>query len=237
MADPSDTAAVTDDTEAGDVAAYLRRHPDFLVRHPDVLDALTPPAYHSGDGIVDMQQFMLERLRGEVDNLRSCAMELIDTSRSNMSSQTRIHAAVLALLGIDDFEGLMRALADDLPLLLDMDAVIIGFEPAETPLPDLALPEVRRLPEGTVARLLGSAHDVLLLRDSADDGTVFGSVAGLVRSAALARLRPGHRVPVGMLAFGSRGPAAFHPGLGTDLVEFLTRVVERCIHKWLDGPA
>ena len=29
---------------AAQVAAYLRRHPDFLVRHPQVLDGLKPPA-------------------------------------------------------------------------------------------------------------------------------------------------------------------------------------------------
>ena len=236
MVDPGDTATVTDTADAESVAEYLRRHPDFLVRHPEILDRLTPPAHHSGDGVVDMQKFMLERLRGEVDNLRSCAIELIDTSRSNMSSQTRIHAAALAVLGLDDFEGLVRALADDLPLLLDMDAVVIGFEPTVPPVPDFALPDVRRLPEGTVDRVLGDSRNVLLLRETSDDGTVFGSAAGLVRSAAMARIRPGHVLPVGLLAFGARGPGSFHPGLGTDLVEFLARVIEGCIHKWLDRP-
>jgi uncharacterized protein len=233
MAKLGDNASDDDDGER--VAEYLRRHPDFLARHPKILDGLTPPAQYSGDGVVDMQQFMLERLRGEVDNLRSCAVELIDTSRSNMSSQTRIHAAALAILGTDDFEELLRALGDDLPLLLDMDAVIIGFEPAAAPVPDFALADVRRLSEGTVDRLLGDSRDVVLLRETTDDGTVFGAAAGLVRSAAMARIRPGRRLPVGLLAFGARGPGSFHPGLGTDLVEFLARVVERCIHKWLDG--
>ena len=218
------------------VAAYLQRHPDFLTRNPGVIEALTPPARHSGDGVLDMQNFMLDRLRGEIENLRDCAVELIETSRTNQSRQNRTHASVLALMGTSDIEHMLRILGDDLPLLLDVDAVAVGFEPALPPLPQLALPDIHRLPEGTVDGFIGDGRDVSLLREMNDDGTIFGASAGLVASAALARLRRGRVVPVGLLAFGSRGSGAFHPGLGTELVEFLARVVERCIHKWLDGP-
>ena len=80
------------------VGAYLLEHPDFLVRHPHVLKAMTVPSRASGDGVVDMQHFMLERLREEIGDLRDCAQDVIETSRYNMSVQTRTHAAVLALL-------------------------------------------------------------------------------------------------------------------------------------------
>ena len=36
------------------VSDYLRDHPDFLIRNPDVLDTLAPPARWSGDGVIDM---------------------------------------------------------------------------------------------------------------------------------------------------------------------------------------
>ena len=35
------------------VAEYLRRHPDFLIEHPDLLWILTPPAQRSDNGVVD----------------------------------------------------------------------------------------------------------------------------------------------------------------------------------------
>lgn len=233
----SPPAAVDDDT----VIAYLRDHRDFLVRHTDLLASLALPGRWGGedDGgqeggrVVDMQQFMLERLRGEIDNLRASALDLIDTSRRNLSIQNRTHAAALALLGAQDLAHMLRIVADDLPLLLDVDAVVIGFEPPAAPLSGLVLPDIRPLAAGTVDAILGNV-DVKLLRETSDDGTIFGSAAGLVRSAALARLMPSETVPIGLLALGSRGRGAFHSGQGTDLVGFLARVAERCARRWLE---
>ena len=65
----------------------------------------------------------------------------------------------------------------------------------------------------------------------------FGAGAGLVRSAALARVHPGATTPPGLLALGARQATAFHPGLGSDLVAFLAGVIEPCLHKWLEEPA
>ena len=229
-----DTAAEALTDEA--VAAYLERHPEFLARHPEALESQAAPGRWSGDGVVDFQQYMLERLRREIGDLRACAADLIETSRSNMSNQTRTHAAVLALLGTSDFAQSVRIICDDLSLLLTVDAVTIGFEPAARPLAGLALPDVRRLPAGAVDRLIGAGQDVALHRDMDDDGTVFAAAAGLVRSAALARLRPGGVVPTGLLALGTRRQATFHAGQGTELIGFLALVVERCVHRWLDEP-
>ena len=230
MAKLGDNASDDDDGER--VAEYLRRHPDFLARHPKILDGLTPPAQYSGDGVVDMQQFMLEQLRGEIDNLRDCAQDVIETSRTNMSIQTRTHTAVLALLSATNFNQLIRVISEDFPLLLDIDVTKIGFEPANTPGTELMSSGVIRFLPGDVERHLGPDQDVLLMRDVADDGGLFGEGAGLVHSAALARLRPGHQTPPGLLALGSRG-SAFYPGQGTELIGFLARVLERCIDKCL----
>lgn len=46
---------------AAQVIAYLRRHPDFLLRHPELLDAQQAPARHQGKAVVDLQQVMVEQ--------------------------------------------------------------------------------------------------------------------------------------------------------------------------------
>ena len=220
---------------ADEVTDYLRHHPDFLADHPQILEDLILPTRWSGDSVVDIQQFALEHLRGEIDNLRSCAMDLIDTSRGNLSSQTQTHSATLALIGAETFEQLMRVVSDQLPLLLDIDVATIGFEPSLSPLPDLVAADVRSLPKGTVDGLTGKGQDVALHHEMADDGTVFAAGAGLVRSAALARLRLATGRPVGLLALGSRDDGVFHTGQGTELVAFLAHVLERCIERCLKG--
>ena len=225
-----------DGPKAAEIARYLREHPDFFLRHEKLLEAMTPPKRWTGDGVVDMQKFVLDSLRGEIAALRRDALEVIETTRSNMSSQTRVHAAVLALIEAADFEGLAHVIGDDLPLLLDVDVVSVGFEPAGKGVPAPVGAHLRALKAGAVEAVLGAERQVLLLGDVKDDGEMFGAAAGLVRSAALARLRAGPAAPAGILALGSRGPT-FEPGQGTELVVFLARVVEACLKRCLEKPA
>ncbi len=232
-----DTGDAADGPSEQQVADHLRNHPDFLVRHPDILETLAPPARWSGDGVVDMQRYLLDQMRGEMGDLRDCVQDVIETSRHNLSTQTRTHAAVLALLSANDLEQMVRIVAEDLPLLLDVDVVALGFERTPPGVAKLVSSHVQRFDEGFVDHLLGTDHDVVLRREMGDDGTVFGAGSGLVQSAALARVRRGAQAPVGLLALGSRGPSAFHPGQGTELITFLARVVERLVHRWLESPA
>ena len=227
--------AIIDNVNALDddqVSDFLFENPDFLARNPDVLKSMIAPSRWSGDGVADMQQFMLEQLRGEIDNLRDCAQDVIETSRTNMSVQTRTHTAVLAMLSATNFEQLTRVIAEDFPLLLDIDVAVLGFEPTNTPGINTSAASVKNYLPGDINRIIGPDQDVILMRDVADNGAIFGEGAGLVHSAALARLRPGHRSPAGLMALGSRG-STFYPGQGTELIGFLARVLERCIDRWL----
>jgi len=214
------------------VATYLRDHPDFFNSHADIMSEVVAPERWTGDGVVDMQRFMLDRRTSEIDELRNCAQEVIETSRSNMSTQTRTHAAVLAAVTASGFEHLIRILADDWPFLLDVDVVTVGFEPSHGDDPRLISNDLRLLEAGDVDRFVGVDQDISLYREFLDDGRVFGAGAGLVKSAAIARLRPSIASPVGLMALGSRGDA-FHPGQGSELIGFLVRILESLIHREL----
>jgi uncharacterized protein YigA (DUF484 family) len=216
------------------IADYLCRHPDFFVRNPDVLALMASPDRWTGDGVVDMQSYLLDRHRVEIDDLRNCAQEVIENSRSNMSTQTRTHAAVLAVLNASSMDRLIRVVAEDWPLLLDVDLVTVGYEPAASRLPLLVSANIGQLRAGTVDALLGPDEDVLLVRDMKDDGAIFGSGAGIVRSAALARLRPNQTISTGLVAFGSRGPT-FTPGQGTELIGFLARILDSSFRRLIEA--
>ncbi|HLZ66065.1 MAG TPA: DUF484 family protein [Aliidongia sp.] len=219
---------------ADEVLAYLTRHPGFLADNPELFDLLTPPAPQHGVGVVDMQQFMLQRLQSELARLKSQQRALISTSRSNLNSQTRIHAAVLALVGATSFEQLIQTVTTDLAVLLDVDVVTLCVESDTGPLPRPPLPGVQLLPSGEVDRLLGADKDALLEDQVRGDPALFGSGAGLVHSEALLRLSIGSHAPAGILALGSRKPHKFKAGQGTELLCFLAQALEITIFQWLD---
>ena len=70
--------------------------------------------------------------------------------------------------------------------------------------------------------------------DMPGDALLFGGAAGLVRSQALLRLRFGRESPTGLLCVGTRKPGRFHPGLGTELLGYLGRVVGIAVGLWLN---
>ncbi|HYG91929.1 MAG TPA: DUF484 family protein [Azospirillum sp.] len=218
-----------------DVCNYLREHPDFLVQHAEVIDHLTPPTVDRGRGVVDLQAFMVERLRSEIRNLKDQQRELITTTRANMNSQNRIHAAVLFLLDAQNFEQLIQTIATDLAVLLDLDIACLVVESNGLDIPHVHRSGVRVVEPGAIDRWLGT-RDVVLNADVRGDPEIYGPGAGLVRSEALIRLQVSSETPEGLLAFGSREPDMFHNGQGTELVCFLARVVERCIRSWLELP-
>ena len=221
---------------AAEVAAYLRAHPGFLVENPDLIEALTPPVRRNGDGVIDMQHFMLERLRKEVDRLRSYQSALISTTRSNQSVQTRIHAAVVAIIAADSFERLISLVTRELATLLDVDVVTLSVETGAhgaTP----ATPGVMLLAPGSVDAILGRGQPARLRSGTPGDPAVFGPLAHQIQSAALVRIKPSAGAPDGVLAFGSHDPDGFSEDQSTELLFFLSQVLEHTIRAWLDLPA
>ena len=220
-----------------DISQYLLDNPDFFSRNPEVLVQMQGPiAADRGDGVVDFQSAMVDRLRDEIQNLTACTQDVIETSRTNMTYLTRTHAAVLALLSAQDGDHMARIITDDLPLLLDVDAVAFGFEQDTKAEAALRLPGVRMLPFSYLDAQIGEGGDVALIRDMLDDGTIFGDEHVDIRSAALARLRPSATTAGGLIALGSNMSGAFHAGQGTDLLNFLARVSEKLFQKWLSTP-
>src|SRR3954452_2711412 len=223
---------------ARDVVAYLRQNPDFLDRHPEALRVLHPPPRampaEDGETVLDFQHFLLDRQRRDLVRLNGEHRTLIATSRGNLASPSRVHKAAVAILAASSFETLLQIATTDLAVLLDVDVVTIGVESAATHPARLPLAGIRLLKTGTVERLLGEDRAALLQADVPGDPALFGGGAGLVRSQALLRLSFGREAPAGLLCVGARKPGRFHPGLGTELLSFLARVLGLTISQWLN---
>lgn len=216
-----------------DVVAYLRRHPDFLDRHPEALRLLRAPSRDLGEEVYDFQHFHIERLRRDVARLSLEQRSLVAASRGTLATQGRVHKAVLAVLTAASFEQLLQIVTTDLAVLLDVDIVTIGVENA-TASGRLSLQGVRVLKPGAIDALLGAERGILLRADMPGETALFGGAAGLVRSQALLRLGFGRGAPLGLLCLGTRQPGRFHPGLATELLSFLARVIAVAIAQWLN---
>src|SRR5579863_1585027 len=173
---------------AGEVVAYLRNHPDFLITHPELLSILTPPKVERGDRVIDMQHFMVQRQRGEIAQLKHQQKSLIAVSRANLATQARVHSAVIAILAATTFEQLIQIVTTDLATLLDADVVTLAVERQGSHRARLPHHGVQILDAGVVNEVLSADRDVALLTDTVGEARLFGDGAGLVRSAALVRL-------------------------------------------------
>jgi len=232
-ATPADLAATLDEAE---VIAWLKQHPDLLLRHPDLCEALLPPdRRNAGDNVVDLQRFMVQRLQGELARASNVGNELLDASRQNLSATQRVHAAVLMLLEAGSFEHMIHMATQDWTDLLEVDVISLCVEGDPARMQDIATGGVFVLPNGAIDSLLGAMP--ALARNHAEAAEwLYGPAATLVQSDALARLDFGPTAPRAMLALGSREPDKFQPNQGTELLQFLAGVLGRSVRAWLDLP-
>lgn len=226
------------------VVRFLRENPDFLERHPQLLSVIHAPerafegVEESGGEVVDLQGAMLARMRSELATRDEQSSELIDASRANLQSQNRVHAAVVALLSARSLDHMIEILTIDLAGLLNVDAVALCLEGgmARPATAQGATQGVRVVPVGTIDKLLDGTRTVSLRENVEGDRRIYGEAAGLVRSEAMLRLSVRKDAPCALLAMGSRDPARFHAGQGSELLTFLARIMEHCIRTWLDLP-
>ena len=214
-----------------DVIAYLRRNPRLLLNNPDLLTAIAPETRFETDTVVvDLQRFVVDRLRRQVDDLKASSASLVNTTRSNMSLVERSMECALALLYARDFGELAQVLHDDLPVHLGVDAVAIGFE--TDAVPPAAGHMIRALAAGSVDTLMAGATSTRIRSDTEGETALYGSTAGLVRSDALVALLEGEGLPAGIFAVGCRNPGHFEAGQGTELIAFLGHIARYAVGRW-----
>ena len=92
------------------------------------------------------------------------------------------------------------------------------------------------LAPGAIDAAIGPDKHARLRADIAGEEAFFGDIARFVKSDVLMRLRVSSGSPDGVMCFGSRDPQAFGPEQATELLFFLSKVLENTIRAWLDLP-
>ena len=218
---------------AEQVRDFLAAHPDFLDENPDLLRVLTPPGFHDGDRVVDMQRFMVERMRQQIEALQKEFTDLLFSARDNLSVQTQIHEAVKHVLDSKDFATLMHVISHDLQRIFAVDVVKLCIEGDVVPFQDPEFSALQFISRGTVDRLVGKERTIVLGSEPLPLEHVFASANALVESYALVRLS--FETGEGMIAFGVRHKEQFHDGQGTEFLAFLAHVLEDCLSRLWKG--
>lgn len=221
---------------AAEVRAFLIQHPDFVAGDADLLAAILP-ARDDGANVVDMQHFVIGKLQRQVRTLRDIQSDLIEASSLNSLAREQVHAAALAMLDARSFEAFVAYVTapEGLAATLGLGGASICIE-AATNFSGADATGIRILELGGVTRMMGGDLPYRLVANVHGSRGLYGAQADDVQSEALVRLDFSRVTPPGLLALGGATAEQFHPDQAADLLEFLARIVERCVRLWLDLP-
>jgi hypothetical protein len=216
----SDDKAALEDV----VARYLRKHPDFLTAHPDLLEHLE--LQHGSGSAVSLIERQVEQLRTVNEDLRTRLNRLVSVAAENEQLMSRLHRLTLELMPIDTPGDFFARLGDALGGDFGIDVLgVCLFDPAgaadagddvfAVAREDAALDPFRGLLDGGQP-LCGRLSESKL-------GFLFGERAHEVRSTALVPL--GEHSRDGLMALGSADPDRFFPGMGTLFLGLLADVI------------
>jgi len=214
-----------------ELAAYLRAHPDFFERHPDLLAALKVP--HPCGSAVSLIERQLHALREQNRQLRKKLTELVDVARDNDRICKQTQRLALMLIETNELDeilyGIKALLRDEfnaefstLRLLTQHPASTLSSELESLTPPALGL------------------FDALLRAQSPRCGALtpvqaevlFGEAAAEVVSAALVPLQGA--AWQGLLALGSRNSQRFQPGMGTLFLRHMGELISHALHPHLE---
>ncbi|MDB5483724.1 MAG: hypothetical protein JWO83_4777 [Caulobacteraceae bacterium] len=195
---------------------WLRGDPQLLADLGLRLDAAN---------IVDFGPVALSRVSAAHERESSARKRLETMARANFAAQTQTHAAVIDVLRSESLADLARRVNQLAQLRFGLAFGGLAVEGGETPSGWVTLVE------GQADLILGEGVDSRLGRLPTAAG-LFGGLAPVIESAALARLAMWGPERQGVIAFGSIDADAFTPEMGAELVVFLAKVVERTAERW-----
>ncbi|MDR7099881.1 uncharacterized protein YigA (DUF484 family) [Lysobacter niabensis] len=219
---------VTEKLGAHEVAAWLRRHPQFLKQFPDLALSLVVP--RDEGPAASLASYQLEVLRDKNRELARRLQELFGNAQENERLAVRTHQFTLALMKQGNAADTLRALAATLAEDFNGDLVRIvafeafaGLEQAEwlqhIPANDARLQPFRDcIAEGEplCGRLQPEKHALL-----------YGARAEEVQSTALLPV-----AGIGLVAVGSHDANRFFPGMGTLFLRMMGEAVAVALKRY-----
>jgi uncharacterized protein YigA (DUF484 family) len=224
------TATLLDDaTQARVVAAYLKRHPEFLSEYPELAANLTMPREQGS--VSSLAVYQLQSLRDKNAELERQLAELIEIAAENEKLMERVHALTVALLRANTMEVTARSVIAKLSADFHTEQVRLMLFGSEPQLPradwlqQVSGPDA--LPE--FSEFLHQNEPVSGRMSVEKLSRLFGPAAAQIHSVAMMRLGD-----AGILAIGSSDPDRFQPGMGTLFLKMISATITAALARARD---
>jgi uncharacterized protein YigA (DUF484 family) len=213
---------------AHEVAAWLRRHPQFLRQFPDLAVSLVVP--RDEGPAASLASYQLDVLRDKNRELARRLQDLFGNAQDNERLAVRTHQLTLQLLRQDSAAGTVQAMAACLAEDFNGDLVrivlftpVAGLDEADW-LQHVAADDPRL---ATFRDCLADGEPICGRLQPEKQELLYGARAGEVQSSALLPL-PG----VGLVAVGSFDPNRFFPGMGTLFLRMMGEALATALARY-----
>ncbi|THD70936.1 DUF484 family protein [Phenylobacterium sp.] len=208
------------------VRRFLSDNPEFLTGDDGLLDELGLKVA-AGGNVVEFAPAAMARIHAAHRQEATQRQHLEETARANFAAQAQTHGAVVDLLDARNNSDLARRVDELAQQRFGLAAGVIALETEAHPPAGW-----RMLVEGQVDMILGGPQRLARMGFAPTAMGLFGERAEAIASMAMVRMAIWEPSRQGLLAFGSADPEGFTEDMGTELVAFLARVVERTAERW-----
>ena len=214
------------------IAAYLRLHPDFFLKRPDLLTDIE--VAHPAGGAVSLLERQVSILRDRNMDMRHRLNSLLENARTNDRLFEQTKELVLRLLEAQTLDQIVDTFVNGLQNDFHIDfasIVLIGYPMQHRGVRArvVALLEARAQIDG----LLKSSKAVCGVLRPEEVQFLFPDHARQIGSAAVVPLVFGN--PLGVLAIASTDANYFRSSMGTLFLGYIAEVLNRLLPKHLKG--
>lgn len=204
--------------EERQVAAYLIAHPDFLIRHPEVLAIIDVP--HRVPGAVSLIEYQVQRLRRQLAAERKRLAHLIARAREYEVLANRLHNLVLKLIAVERPDQLCHLLRDSLLREFQAEALALKLFAHQS----IALASTNPLTQSFI-EFIDRRHALCGPLSPERARMLFGTAGGAIQSAAIVPLYT--ETQAGVIAIGSTDPTRFTDDMQVDILDRLGELISQ----------
>ena len=205
------------------VRRFLSDHPDFLKDDAGFLAELGLTV--ASGNVIEFAP--MARVHAAHQREAEQRQLLEEIARANFAAQAQTHGAVVDLLDARNHADLARRVDE---LAQQRFGLVAGVIALETEVHSPA--GWKMLVESQVDMILGGSQRLARMGFAPTALGLFDGRADEIKSMAMVRMAIWEPSRQGLLAFGSADPEGFTEDMGTELVAFLARVVERTAERW-----